>query len=384
MTDARIDRSEIGTVTELASGGEGTVYSIAERPGMVYKEYLGDNVGWKPNEAGFNALRRALDGMSPTVRNMVLERTAWPETAVFDSGNFVGVLMRRIPTDFMCEKSIGKRTKTSVRDCNFLIFPDYLEKPAIRYDFAAPSRSNLIEITRQYVDTMCVLHRHDIVVGDVSGSNMAWREHEPGVILVDCDSFSTTTTRPISPEKETPDWEDPLPHVGTNHLTDSYKMGLMVFRLLTGGETNRPNEADFVTLGAKFPEFPGVAEVVRRSVGAKAATARPHADEWLAAMDIASATWPTATPNAPSSSAASMIWCAGDAWYERQGDRTVRLLRIPALTLPLVPCTIDGESCWCPDPADPGLTGQRVPPPAAPSGPGPTQTAPDRKFRPIG
>gem|GEM_PF-1466766 len=399
IENERVQRSELGELSLLGEGGEGTVYALASSPSIAYKEYTTKSDGWSPNEAGYNALRRALNEMPTEDRELVLARTAWPETAVMDGSRFVGILMRRIPKSFLCSMTAAKRVKTLVRDYNFLIYPEHIARKGVTYDFSAPPRATLLTCALAFAQTAEVLHRNGIVMGDISGSNAAWQKSDPSVIIFDCDSFSTTTTRPICIEKETPDWIDPLPHLGTNLHTDSYKIGLILYRMLTGTQISAPTDDELVRLESMYPEAPLLASTIDKSLRAVNPRYRPTASDWVAAVG-GEPGYGTARGGLPSSPplggrdfpSEGDIWLDGKSWETLRGDRRQHLLRIPRLTLPLIPVIAFGRDCLRPDPndpldsGDPGNSGVAsivvINPKPSPSSP---QTAepPIRKFRPL-
>lgn len=399
IENGRVQRSELGELSRIGEGGEGTVYALTASPNIVYKEYATKSDGWSPNEAGYNALRRALNDMPTDDRELILNRTAWPETAVMDGSRFVGILMRRIPETFLCSMTASKRVKTLVRDFNFLIYPEHVQRQGVQYDFSSPPRATLLSCALAFAQTAEVLHRNHIVMGDISGSNAAWQMSDPRVIIFDCDSFSTTTTRPICIEKETPDWIDPLPHAGTNLHTDSYKIGLMFYRIMTGTQTTAPTDDDLARLESMYPEAPRLAFTIDKALGAVDSRDRPTASQWVAAIEgkADEATPPKGRVSSPSTQSDDFpsegdIWLDGERWETIRNGKRQRILRVPRLTLPLVPVMAFGRACLRPDPndpldsRDPGNSGVAsivvTNPKPSPSSP---QTAepPKRKFRPL-
>ena len=399
IENERVQRSELGELSLLGEGGEGTVYALASSPSIAYKEYTTKSDGWSPNEAGYNALRRALNEMPTDDRELILARTAWPETAVMDGSRFVGILMRRIPETFLCSVTVSNRVKTKVREFNLLIYPDYVHKPGVKYDFCAPPRATLLSCALAFAQTAEVLHRNHIVMGDISGSNAAWQMSDPRVIIFDCDSFSTTTNRPICIEKETPDWIDPLHHAGTNLHTDSYKIGLILYRMLTGTQISAPTDDDLARLESMYPEAPLLASTIDKSLRAVNPRYRPTASDWVAAVggEPGHGTAHDGLPSSPPLGGRYFpsdgdIWLDGERWETIRSGKRQRMLRVPRLTLPLIPVTVFDRPCLAPDPndpldsEDPGNSGVAsivvINPKPSPSSP---QTAepPKRKFRPL-
>lgn len=399
IENERVQRSELGELSLLGEGGEGAVYALTASPNIAYKEYTTKSDGWSPNEAGYNALRRALNQMPTDDRELILARTAWPETAVMEGSRFVGILMRRIPESFLCSMTASKRVKTLVRDFNFLIYPEHVKRKGVQYDFSSPPRATLLSCALAFAQTAEALHRNHIVMGDISGSNAAWQMSDPGVIIFDCDSFSTTTNRPICIEKETPEWIDPLHHAGTNLYTDRYKIGLMLYRMMTGTQTSAPTDDDLARLESMYPEAPRLAPTIDKSLRAVNSSDRPTASEWVAAIEGEpyDETLRVSQPPSPAIGTGDFpsegdIWLDGESWETLRGDRRQHLLRIPRLTLPLIPVIAFGRDCLRPDPndpldsGDPGDSGVAsivvINPKPSPSSP---QTAepPIRKFRPL-
>jgi hypothetical protein len=128
--------------------------------------------------------------------------------------------------------------------------------------------------------TMEILHRHNIVIGDISGRNLLWTDAPTlRVMVIDCDSFHPEGKVGVSPPKQSPDWEDPaLTTPLTTKESDLYKLALAAYRGIWAATTDRPMAGN-----RPIPDVPdGVPEVLRslieRSIGA---SPRPSAKEWV-------------------------------------------------------------------------------------------------------
>ena len=128
--------------------------------------------------------------------------------------------------------------------------------------------------------TMEILHRHNIVIGDISGRNLLWTDVPTlRVMVIDCDSFHPEGKVGVSPPKQSPDWEDPsLATPLTTMESDLYKLALAAYRGIWAATTDRPLAGN-----KRMPDAPdGVPEILRslieRSIGA---SPRPSAKEWV-------------------------------------------------------------------------------------------------------
>ena len=170
--------------TAIKSGGEGTVYTIANDRQSVMKLYHGQNGGqMTPNErnqkrakieamlnSGIEPYLPVLNHGKPTGRKIL--SVAWPTDLVVDSsGTFHGFVMPRV------EGRQSLVVACSEEDRSKLLFMN-------GYTW------------RQSVSTACnlaimvnYLHQQDIVIGDMNANNIMVQS-ESLVTLIDADSFT--------------------------------------------------------------------------------------------------------------------------------------------------------------------------------------------------
>lgn len=270
MTDDEVKLSDLGDLIRLDEGGQGIVYRVGNRPGILVKKYLGPI-----NGAELRNLVRRPSMMDEKRRELVLASSAWPLQIVVDNGNCVGMTMREAPGDF--RSRIGTRDKHL--ELQFLAF-----RPKGRWaNLILPDHVQRIALLRLYLLYAQALHRSDVILGDISLKNFFWSiRREPKIFALDCDSYLVNGRPPIMPPVETPDWQDPQLATGQPPTMDSdrYKLALMVLRVLlqqpqATPETVKANTDDHRTLGTAIT---ALTERMTRQ------TARPRIEEWLRAL----------------------------------------------------------------------------------------------------
>ncbi|RME75325.1 MAG: hypothetical protein D6776_03425 [Planctomycetota bacterium] len=142
---------------ELGRGGEGSVFEI-ERD-LVAKIYA-------PNKL----LRYMVDKLRWMCDHPVVHRgICWPRELLYDaSGTPVGYLMPRAG---------GKDLRRSI-----------FVKPILERRHPQWRRRHQVRLCLSILEIIDVLHRHDVVVGDLNGGNVLY-EDENTVYFVDCDSY---------------------------------------------------------------------------------------------------------------------------------------------------------------------------------------------------
>lgn len=147
----------------IGKGGEGSVYSIAERDDLVAKIY---------HEAPTPHKSAKLVSMATLQTPALLEMTAWPmetlHTNPEGSGSIVGLLMRKV---------------VGYKEAHALYSPK-----SRRTEFANASWRFLIHAASNVARAFARVHEHNHVIGDVNHGNVMISA-QATVMMIDCDSF---------------------------------------------------------------------------------------------------------------------------------------------------------------------------------------------------
>lgn len=270
----QLRESDLRLGERLGGGAQGDVYRVAGPQGQVFKRFhqaavrdisLRSLVKWRSSLAA--ADRAALDAWA-----------AWPQAEVTRDGvKASGFTMARVPSEF--ELRLAKKTR--LRELHFLLYP---LKPAWAAVGVVSAESRL-EIAQDLARLVAFLHAHDLVVGDLSATNVLWRVDTPSkVYLIDTDGCRFRGSKPATEQLDTPDWNDPQAPGGATLDSDRYKLALAVLRILLADPRVRPEDR---------PTLPAVAGAALRSAIQRQfdATAtrgsRPSAEDWLDALTTA-------------------------------------------------------------------------------------------------
>jgi DNA-binding helix-hairpin-helix protein with protein kinase domain len=155
---------EAGLGRCLGSGGEGAVYSVPSRPGLVAKIYtrtLDDHMS------------RKLAAMVQLGTEALASFAAWPQNVLADerTGHVVGFLMPRVEGHREIHTLYGPIDRKNA-------FPD-------------ASWAFLVRAARNVAAAFDVVHQHGHVIGDVNQGNVVV-SRKATVQLIDCDSFQIT------------------------------------------------------------------------------------------------------------------------------------------------------------------------------------------------
>jgi DNA-binding helix-hairpin-helix protein with protein kinase domain len=154
----------VSLATNIARGGEGSVYDVANRPNLVVKLYhnhISDKKVMKIKE------------MVKLNNSDLLKCTTWPIDTLHGSDNsIIGLLMPKISGYKEIHKLYGPKTRLT-------------EFPTASYRFLLHTASNLARAFAQ-------IHSSGQVIGDVNHSNILVSQNAT-VVLIDCDSFQIIT-----------------------------------------------------------------------------------------------------------------------------------------------------------------------------------------------
>jgi hypothetical protein len=285
---------------EIGQGAEGRVFEFLDNPGTVYKEYFTNS----QNPPSLAALQRLVDLPSKwddADREWINTRTTWPQTAVTDSGRLRGYLMNRIPAEFLYRYGLVNRPKQVICDWNFLSMRNrYQHNTRLVSEIPRPSIPQITELIIDLSKTLEVLHRREVVAGDISGRNIIWTDSlNWRTMLIDCDGFRVRGSTAANSSKQTPDWEDPqVAQLRTTRQSDIYKLGLASYRALWAATTDLPpRELSSSRIPDGAPSQ--IHSLICRSV---APAGRPSAEDWV--QELAAVPPPAPAP-APHQSAPS-------------------------------------------------------------------------------
>ena len=292
QTSSPLDRSSLGSLKLLGSGGQGSVYHapgvrINFAAAVAFKEYKPE---WRASVdfGALEAMTEFLGRRSFDEGTELVARVAWPAKLVADHGAPVGFLMPEVPADFRTSLRLPSgATEQRLADLQLLLNPEaYLARVGL-----AVSERDRYLLGAEVAESLAILHGHGIAVGDLSPKNILFSlTPNPRCFFVDADAMRLSG-RGALPQAETPDWE--ISTVSSEELatkaTDRYKLGLLVLRLLAGDQSTR----DPRSLPRSAPA--AIRDLVVRALD-RGPTYRPAAADWVAPLRAASASASTALP----------------------------------------------------------------------------------------
>ncbi|WP_433825899.1 hypothetical protein ACQP2E_27795 [Actinoplanes sp. CA-015351] len=265
---------QLGRIEPLARGGTATVHlvpdltRVGDQPGpYVYKKYTD-----KTKQSAGPALGQGLsnfvqfrDRLPADQLKAWDERIIWPVALVKDGGGAAdGILMRIIPDRFFhhfTKRNGGSNHKP--REIETL-FGD--TETAMRKGLPDVSLGTRLQLIRAIAAAYGMMHKENIVLGDVSGRNIIYDPdpQRPAIMVVDVDSARIRGNRAtFGSQPHTPNWQPPEALAASHALesakrsvppaardvqdrlhnawsiqsakTDVYKFGLMVVRILDFG-----------------------------------------------------------------------------------------------------------------------------------------------------
>lgn len=231
---ARLPSSSLGALEQVGSGGQATIYRPARFPGLLYKKYLAPT---RVNADALDRLRRVRLAMTEHDREYLDGSAAWPAILIEEGGRIVGFLMAPAGHHFFHQFGSSVRKPT---DLQYLIF-----KPKRAWNsLVLPGAFQRLEICRLIATAVDTMHRNNLVIGDISMSNILWAVRpEPAVYLIDCDGVRQAGGLPVLDQATTPDWSDPKDPSRATFDTDRYKLALAVLRVLASEPYLAPGQA---------------------------------------------------------------------------------------------------------------------------------------------
>ncbi|MFE3193829.1 hypothetical protein ACFXHA_32835 [Nocardia sp. NPDC059240] len=294
MAQQRLKRSQLGMLQRLAEGGQGVVYhapnaSMQYANSLVYKEYK-PNVLPSLDVAALEAMPDYLESLPFSDGFDLLSRAAWPCRLVEDdtSSTVIGFVMPAIPGEFFIGMTVSSGLKSATAQFQHLLNDDSV---LVRRNIPLTDRHRY-ELLSHAAESLTVLHRRQIAIGDLSPMNLLFSLHpHRRTYIIDCDAMRLGS-RSVSTQVETPDWEVHTANPGETLATpqsDAYKFGLLALRLFAGDQTTRDPD--------HLPAY--VPSALRRLTEAALSAApaqRPTPADWLPALADATRTASTHPP----------------------------------------------------------------------------------------
>jgi eukaryotic-like serine/threonine-protein kinase len=204
---------------------------------MVFKEYKSQTLAVIDFAALAAMPALVEDSLSYAQAERLISIAAWPCALVEDNGSPTGFVMPAIPDMFFIPLTTVKGVSTTTAEFQHLLnHPTVLEARGIDIDDA--QRYTLL---RETASALTFLHRHGVCVGDISPKNLLFSltPHE-AIYFIDCDAMRINTVSAL-PQVETPGWNAPAGEELATIYTDTYKLGLLALRLITGDhDTTNP------------------------------------------------------------------------------------------------------------------------------------------------
>lgn len=231
----------------VAKGAEGSVHRLTSprvagfsQP-LAFKEIL-PTLTPEHRARVVHAMEHAVDlraAMDPADRAELDRVTTWPLALVQDHGTTVGTLMPLIPDDFFVttQPQTGPPGRL-VFEFAFLCAADsYLKRIGVDRS-AADDPLIRLALATQLSYAIALLHKHDIVYGDLSLRNVAIAVNPPRLLLLDCDPAAALTDT-ARHQLHSPFFGPPEckgQPVLQDLVTDVYKLGLCVLRGMVSGQ----------------------------------------------------------------------------------------------------------------------------------------------------
>lgn len=276
-------------LTEIGRGGEGLVYRIGSMPNVVFKEFK-QFPGHVPNRIALEEIINLPARMEASDQQWLMDHTTWPQQIVTKGAALCGFTMPVIANEYFRMHGARIAPKRIACEWNYLSMREkFRTNTNIHSEVPQLSAADALKVVADLARTMDILHKYDMVIGDVSGRNLLWTDRpSPRVLVIDVDSFHFEGKTGVASPKQSPDWDDPYLGANNNFTTkasDRYKLALAAYRAVWAATTDRPDPAK-----AAVPSCPdGVPETVRELVarGLGPVAGRPEPHEWVTTIQTA-------------------------------------------------------------------------------------------------
>lgn len=276
----RMLRDQIGPCTKFASGGQARIYTAPQLtvPGesgpFVFKEYKRKTYSM----TGLDHIVGFRNRLGSRDRSFLDQVCVWPLRVVEKDGTVDGVVLHLIPDQYFHQLQLPSGVSR-----RRLFDGQYLAQPPERCVVAGVRMVGLgdrFRICRDMAFALGFLHKREVCFGDISFPNMVLAlGANPCVRLVDCDAVRPRGGAQIVEQATTPDWEPPEGSRPQSMLTDRYKLGLFVLRVLTPKALSSQNRDPCWADGALDHEG---RDLLRRALNGDPKSGRTAAKEWYA------------------------------------------------------------------------------------------------------
>lgn len=273
-SDVVIETTDLGKLSRIGRGGQGTVYLLSDTPPFpgaegqyVFKKYRTKLLDESRHSLATTMPQLILypDRMSLPDQKFVRRHSVWPQALVTENGAAQGILMKLIPEAFFFDLQLGGSGSIA----RTLLEVQYLMTPEAKKGHwgipSATARDRMFLI----LDVLSIvefLHRNELIIGDFSPRNLVVSNPKDGVTpgrrkfvpkFLDVDAFRFSGGVPPISQMHTPNWfppevraatlrRDELIAAGASQIeisrarakanvqtkkSDMFKMGLLVTRL---------------------------------------------------------------------------------------------------------------------------------------------------------
>ncbi|MEU1782646.1 hypothetical protein ABZ545_24640 [Streptomyces abikoensis] len=301
MSVPRLRKDQLGPLTKLSQGGQGTVWNapnirVNHVWPAVFKEYHG-HVRPQLNVTALEAMVAFLGTLPEADGKWIAERTAWPAAVVTDAAEEVcGFVMREVPPELRMAIGNGAHRPVKLQGVEFLLTAD--ASNLLHSTGPAFTDRQRVGFLLDLAHTLARLHTLGVVVGDLSPKNLLFRQGaQPACFFIDCDAMRVHG-RSVLPQAETSNWRVPPGEARATTGSDSYKFALLAIRLLARAQDGTDSTALAAVSGQ-------LSELARRGL-LPLPFQRPSPAEWIGPLLQASQTASTVIPMAD-----PHIWTTG-------------------------------------------------------------------------
>ena len=282
------------TLTDrLGGGGQGEIFRIGKTD-TAFKRYT------NPRSVEVSSLEGLVSwylSLPQSEQDRLKKHTAWPtEIKYLDDGTLAGFIMPIAPEYSFVNRVVGSISKRQLLELGMIM--DQM-RPAYKSWLPSISVEQRFEVIVNFLELVTWFHDSNLVLGDISGRNFAWRPDSMDLFFMDCDAYLQVGKKPASPQLETPAFHDPDPFPPvvpgeSKKDSDNYKVSLVVMRLMTQLMNVKPDGSDEMSpvvmarllqferqLGMNHLEW-RVKELWKKA--GSGGGLRPTPSEWLAAF----------------------------------------------------------------------------------------------------
>ncbi len=240
---AQIARSQLQLGPVLATGGQGVIHELPQRPGAVAKVYRKkklsrEGVHLTPGSSILMLrIADAISALTPQEGALLAQHTAWPSDVIVDDvdGSLVGVVMPRIHKRYFQQYGGGD---VGPRHSQHLMFDARANE--LSGGVPHPAERERLRLYHDLAQLLMVLHQREVCYGDLNPNNILWTlQPRPAVMLCDCDGVRFKGNQACLPQANFPDWFAPEGGQYQTQETDLYKYGLFVLRTILPGPPGR-------------------------------------------------------------------------------------------------------------------------------------------------